>query len=286
MLAPVQAAPPSPEVPDINQREAQNNLTSKRTENPENKSSKRTRQSTSSSSTTQPRLEEDPQLTENSKKRKKSSQATLSSDSQIEINSHQQKEKTKTYYPKIAFDPRDVINILKENYSSHDSHRKSDQRIRRSSRGQSSTHQPPMAISEIAEFSHELIATTLVNQICQQELNGLKSHFSDERYKSKDAITVHLYHLLENLTNSVADHLPADVVFTPELSSRESQQIEQLNDRLSVRYLFYDSISSFFLILSLSLPLCLCLSLSLSQTEPSETVRDAETVLSRYSVAL
>lgn len=73
-----------------------------------------------------------------------------------------------------------------------------------------------------------------MNEICQQELNGLKSHFSDERYRTKDTITVHLYKILEDLTNSVADNLPSDVVFTPELSARELHEIEQMSEILSV----------------------------------------------------
>jgi hypothetical protein len=74
-------------------------------------------------------------------------------------------------------------------------------------------------------------------EICQQELNGLKSYFSDEdRYRTKDSVTVHLYKILEDLTSVVADNLPSDVVFTPELSSRELQQIEQMNEVLTVSF--------------------------------------------------
>jgi hypothetical protein len=169
-----------------------------------------------------------------SSKRKKKS---LGNDSQIQINSSpREKEKTKAYYPKIAFDPHGVIKILKDNYSPVVNRRKSDQKTRRSSRGGGSGSSSG---DGIIDFSHDLITTTLVNQICQQELNGLKSSFSDDdRYKTKDSVTVHLYAILEDLTSIVADNLPPDIVFTPELSSREFQQIEQMNEVLKVSPFF------------------------------------------------
>lgn len=169
-----------------------------------------------------------------SKRNKKS----LENDSQIQINlSPKEKEKTKAYYPKISFDPHEVVKILKDNYSPVINRRKSDQKTRRSSRGSGSGGDGSGGSSGdgVTGFSHELITTTLVNQICQQELNGLKSYFSDEdRYRTKDSVTVHLYKILEDLTSVVADNLPSDVVFTPELSSRELQQIEQMNEVLTV----------------------------------------------------
>lgn len=165
-----------------------------------------------------------------SKRKKKS----LEEDSQIQINSSpKEKEKTKAYYPKISFDPHEVIKILKANYSPVTNRRKSDQKTRRSSRGSGGTG--GSSGDGVTDFTHEVITTTLVNQICQQELNGLKSYFSDEdRYRTKDSVTVHLYKILEDLTSVVADNLPSDVIFTPELSSREFQKLEQMNEVLMV----------------------------------------------------
>lgn len=137
-----------------------------------------------------------------------------------------------------------VIKILQENYpptsnSSNQSTTKNSKRRNSSSSSSSSISTSLQNNTDISNFSHELICTTLVNQVCQQELNGLKTHFADERFKSKDSVAIHLYNILENLTSIVADNLPSDVQFAPEFSPRETQQIEELNNVLAVSISIY-----------------------------------------------